>query len=710
MRHHRYVWFAAVLLSIAFAPACPLPAQQPPGLNDQMEKAIKDAAKTVGPSVVQIQTQGGADIVVTSPKGPVLRKGIGPTTGVIVDADGYIISSAFNFSNNPASIIVSIPGQKEPVLAKKIATDTSRMLTLIKVEKTGLPVPKFVPVKELKVGQSAIALGRTLDFKALDQTREHPPSISYGIISALGRIWGKAIQTDAKISPVNYGGPLIDITGRVQGIIVPASPDGSDVTAGFEWYDSGIGFAIPMEDIMAVVPKLKKGKDLEKAALGVNMKGGNQFGVLPEIAKVAPGSAADKAGLKPGDIITEIDGKAVVNQAQIMHLLGPKYIGDTIALKYKRGKEEKAIAKLDLIAVTKEVKYQHPFMGVLAIRDDPKLGVEVRYVYPKSPAEAAGIKTGDRIVKYGKAKDKLIGFKGDKRGRDELADFLNTLAPGSEIVLAVNGQDGKDKGAITLKLNAMPGSSPGSEDIVPAKLLALASAKKALAPLETNDPNAKPPKVDQDGKKAEIGMLKRTNAGGDRKYWIYVPKDYNPQISYAVVVWLHPPGKFADDDCEKTTDAWDDFCTENKVILVGPLTEQDGGWTPSDTELVLEAVRDVTSRYTVDKNRIIAYGLGNGGQMAFHMAFKARDTFRAAATLGAVVTEPTENVANQRLSFYVAGGDRDPVIKAIVQTRDRLINNRFPVFYRQFANRGREPLDDESFAELVRWIDSLDRL
>ena len=86
----------------------------------------------------------------------------------------------------------------------------------------------MVPKRDIVEGQWSIALGRTLDAK-----RAQSPSISVGIISATGRIWGKALQTDAKISPINYGGPLIDIEGRVQGILVPASPQGEDVTAGF---------------------------------------------------------------------------------------------------------------------------------------------------------------------------------------------------------------------------------------------------------------------------------------------------------------------------------------------------------------------------------------------------------------------------------------------------------------------------------------------
>jgi serine protease Do len=698
---------SAIGLTLALAGWLTLPSQAQQGdLNDQFEKAIKAAAKTVAPSVVQIQTQGGTDIVVTSPKGPIFRKAFGPTTGVVVDESGYIISSAFNFINNPTTILVAIPGTKEPMLAKKVATDKSRMLTLLKVEMNGLPVPKFVPVKELKVGQSAIAMGRTLEFKASDMSKDHPPSISYGIISALGRIWGKAIQTDAKVSPINYGGPLVDVTGRVQGILIPASPRGEDLTAGFEWYDSGIGFAIPMEDVMAVVPRLKKGKDLDKAVLGVQMKGQDQFSAKPIVENVTVGSAAAKAGLKPGDIIIEMDGKPVVNQAQILHILGPKYDGDTISLKYKRGKDEVAVDKVELLSPSKDQRYQNAFLGILSLRDDPKLGVAVRYVYPKSPASAAGLKAGDRIVKYGDS-DKLQGFKGEQRGRDELADFLNGQKPGAEISLEVADKEGQAK-TVKLKLAPMPGSTPGEDDFLPDKLPSLASAKKALYPLETAPGAAKPAKVDP--KMGATGMLKRANAAGDRKYWIYVPKDYDPQIAYAVVVWLHPPGKFAEEDNDKVSDQWDEYCRDNNIILVGPLTEQEGGWTPADTDLALEAVREVMTDYTVDKNRVVAHGSGSGGGMAFNLGFKARDTFRGVAAHGAVWNDPAENNPAQRLAFYVAAGDRDPVLKAIAETRNKLVARGFPVLYRQFMNRGREYLDDAAFVELIRWIDALDRL
>src|SRR5580692_11756041 len=91
-------------------------------LNDQLEKMTKDAARKAGPSVVQIETRGGTDIVVAGPKGQTFRKALGPTTGVVVAADGYIISSAFNFLNNPTTILVQLPGKSEPIFATRVAT------------------------------------------------------------------------------------------------------------------------------------------------------------------------------------------------------------------------------------------------------------------------------------------------------------------------------------------------------------------------------------------------------------------------------------------------------------------------------------------------------------------------------------------------------------------------------------------------------------
>src|SRR5262249_55073645 len=153
-------------------------------------------------------------------------------------------------------------------------------------------------------------------------------------------IWGKAIQTDAKVSPVNYGGPLVDIQGRVLGILIPASPRGQDEAAGVEWYDSGIGFAIPMEDVINILPRLKKEKELRKGLLGITVQGGDLYGATPVVAAVAHGSVAQHAGIKPGDAIVAINGMAVGREAQASHILGTLYEGDAVSVRVRRdGKE-----------------------------------------------------------------------------------------------------------------------------------------------------------------------------------------------------------------------------------------------------------------------------------------------------------------------------------------------------------------------------------
>ena len=269
--------------SLAVLLICGVAAAQ--DVNEKNESAMKAAAAAVGPSVVKIETAGGTELA--GAPGAGVRKGVGPTTGVVVAADGYIISSAFNFANKPSDIFVSIPGRAGRAVAKVVASDTTRMLTLLKVDAKDLPVPVPVAKADIQVGQWSLALGRTL---TLDVSG--PPSISVGIISAVGRISGKALQTDAKVSPVNYGGPLVSIDGRVQGILVPASPRGEGDTAGLEWYDSGIGFAIPFEDVLKVVPRLRDGKDLRRGMMGITPQSLELYNTALVIGAVAPDSAA----------------------------------------------------------------------------------------------------------------------------------------------------------------------------------------------------------------------------------------------------------------------------------------------------------------------------------------------------------------------------------------------------------------------------------
>ena len=333
---HRTLLFIAALA--ALAPA----ARADEDLGDLKEQAIKAAVARAAPCVVQIETQGGEDVV-RAAGGGMIRRGMGPTSGLVVSPDGYIVSSAFNFANKPATIDVSVPGRKDRFPAKVVATDQTRMLTLLKIDANGLAVPTLAPKADMKIGQTTLALGRTLPDAIND-----PPSVSVGIISALGRIWGKAVQTDARISPANYGGPLVDLAGRVQGVIVPASPYAEGETAGFNMYDSGLGFAVPLEDINAILPRLKEGTDLKRGILGVTVQVKDPYTTPPVVSGVEAGSAAEKAGIRVGDRIKEIDGQPVETQVQLQTRLGAKYEGDQVAVKLDRGGTEVSLPAVAL--------------------------------------------------------------------------------------------------------------------------------------------------------------------------------------------------------------------------------------------------------------------------------------------------------------------------------------------------------------------------
>ncbi len=698
---------AALAIPIALTAGLLLmgPRAKADDVDEEQEKAVKEAVKAVAPSVVKIETSGGTEIVKAG-GGPGIRRGVGPTTGLVVSADGYIISSAFNFANKPAQIRVTIPGLKERKVARVVATDQTRMLTLLKIidlpEGTKLPVPKPTPKADIQIGLTAIAVGRTLTSEGADL-----PSISVGIISALDRIWGKAVQTDAKVSPTNYGGPLVDLQGRVQGVLVPASPQAEGELAGFEWYDSGIGFAIPLVDINAVLPRMVKGTEkepivLKRGYIGITMKSANMYEGEPVIATVSPGSAAEKAGLKADDKVTEIEGKKLDNYAQMQHVLGGKYEGDAVAIKVLRGKEEMSFAKV--ILGSPEMAFPQAFMGILPVRDDPEPGVEVRYVYPKSPAEKAGLKIGDRNMKVSNPtappKSPFIDIT---RGRDQLLAVMEISRPGQLLSMKVKRKAGGMMDDVNVTL-------AGASDSVPEKTPDNASAKKALT-----KPGVKAPAPAPDAKKPETGLMKKMDPAKVHTYWVYVPGEYDPNIAYSVVIWFHPLGKNKEEAIEDFADGWATFCDDNNMILICPQSTNPRGWTPAEADFVAQALRTVGETYTIDRKRVVTHGLGVGGEMAYYFAFQQRTTIRGVAPIGAALgSNPREKVTNQPLSFFLMVGGKDPVKPAVAQTKTKLTDFKYNVILREITNMGHEYIDGRTgkstLEELIRWVDSLDRI
>jgi S1-C subfamily serine protease/predicted esterase len=715
------------------------------------EAAMKAAVEKVAPCVVKIETTGGTEVVGgPSAMAGGTRKGVGPTTGLVVAADGYVVTSSFNFANKPTDVFVTIPGRPTRLVAKVVAHDQTRMLSLLKVDAKDLPVPPPYPKADLKVGQWTIALGR-----ALNPDPDAPPSASIGIVSALGRIEGKCVQTDAKVSPVNYGGPLVAVDGRVIGVLVPASPRGTTDTAGIEWYDSGIGFAVPLEDLNRVLEKFKEGKDLRRGLLGVTFQNAQEpYFDPPLIENVTPDSAAAKLGLKTGDKIVKIDGKPIPHITALQFALGPKYDADKVSVTVVRdGKEEEF---KDVTLTASASSFAAPYLGVLPMRDDPELGVEVRYVYPNSPADKAGIMAGDRIVKAQPPKafrqpgnDGAVSFQ----GRQGLAQVVLQHQPGATMELQVKRKDSGKVDTVKATLGAVP-------DDLPEGLPLPSSVEKALEKPKVPD-GAKPgkpkekevdPKIDpkkpgkipvpddkkqipvpdkkdekkpddkKDEKKTddkkdekkekevETGLIKLTNPTLGREYWVYVPTTYKPGISHGVILWLHDAGK-GGKDSEDVVKIWREYCDACHFILVGPKSQNPDGWVASETEAVVGDLKDVLGRYTTDRTRVIAHGMGSGGAMGYYLGFHARDVIRGVAVSGAVPgTQPKDNTPGQSLSFFLVVGDKDPNLKEIAEGVAKLKEKKFPVVYREIKDFGKEYLTDAVLTELQKWLDALDRI
>ncbi|HEY4233969.1 MAG TPA: S1C family serine protease, partial [Lacipirellulaceae bacterium] len=339
-----------ILIQVSFAVAQDTPSES---LGDQEQAAIRAAVNRVDDSVVQIRTIGGLEEVDRT------LMPDGPTTGVVISSEGWIVSSAFNFIQPPASILVTFAnGEQAP--ATLVAKDHSRMLVLLKLQRLPqLTVPEFAPAADVHPGDWAIAVGRT--YRA-DRT-----NISVGVVSAVNRMLGKAIQIDAHVSVANYGGPLVDIHGRVVGIIVPMAPQATSEVAGAEWYDSGIGFAVPLAPIQPAIDRLKRGEDQYPGILGVSFASGLAQTSPAEIAAVRPNSPAGVAGLRKSDLIVAINDQSVSSQTDLRFALGPRYAGETIQVKAKRGDDE---LERTVTLAGKLEPFRHAFLGLLPLRPE----------------------------------------------------------------------------------------------------------------------------------------------------------------------------------------------------------------------------------------------------------------------------------------------------------------------------------------------------
>jgi serine protease Do len=342
---------AALLLLAAALTHPPCLAQQPdtpegvverdPAALPAFDEALQRARLAAAPSVVEVEALGGlpeahrvADNADQAKREGVLTKrgfkqAYGPSTGLVVRADGLILTSTFVLNREPRFLVVTLADGRSYV-AKLVGRDDGRGLALLRIRAEALPVPRFAARADLQVGRYSLALGRGL------ATSE--PTLALGIISGLGRIGGRALQSSALISPVNYGGPLVSLEGEVQGLIVPLSLRGG--MAGVDIYDSGIGFAIPAPDLLGVVERLAGGTAAEPVVLEPGF-----LGLMPDpthrgggvrVAGVAPESPAAAAGIAEGQRVLEVDGAKVDAPWQLRRALAKHYVGDEVELLVER--------------------------------------------------------------------------------------------------------------------------------------------------------------------------------------------------------------------------------------------------------------------------------------------------------------------------------------------------------------------------------------
>jgi S1-C subfamily serine protease len=257
-----------------------------------------------------------------------IRHGNDVGSGFVYDKDGYIMTAAHVIDGVDQVEVRLYDGTK--LEGRVVGTDDLNDVGVVKVDRTGLPTAPLAVGQELQVGQLAIAIGSPF---GLNET------VTAGIISSTDRILDdgrEVIQTDAPINPGNSGGVLADRRGRVIGInsaIRPGAGTNGNV---------GIGFAVPIDIAAKSATAIVQGRQIEIGYLGVTASPttGGRDGAL--IAVVAPGSPAQKAGLRAGDLVTSVDGQAIQSHSEMIAAIRAHKPGDEVTLGVTRGGSETA--------------------------------------------------------------------------------------------------------------------------------------------------------------------------------------------------------------------------------------------------------------------------------------------------------------------------------------------------------------------------------
>lgn len=298
---------------------------------DAYSEAVVTVAEKVGPAVVQISVvhRGTA----RTRRGPVPFESPGAGSGVAIAPDGYVLTNSHVVHNASDLEVTLEDGRVFP--AQLIGEDPATDLAVIRIQATGLPTAQLGDSDRLRVGQLVIAIGNPLGFQA---------TVTTGVVSALGRslrsqggrLIEGIIQTDAALNPGNSGGPLVDSRGRVVGI-------NTAIIQGAQ----GICFAVPVNTARWVTGLLIKEGRIRRAFLGIagesrplqarlvrahHLESISGVGVV----QVVPGSPAQSAGLRAGDIVISLDGALQGGVDDVHRFLSRARIGALVQIKVLR--------------------------------------------------------------------------------------------------------------------------------------------------------------------------------------------------------------------------------------------------------------------------------------------------------------------------------------------------------------------------------------
>lgn len=261
-------------------------------------------------------------------------------SGVILRSDGYLVTNNHVIEGAENLSVLLFDGKEYE--AEVVGSDEFTDLAILRIDAENLPIIRFGDAERLKVGQWVMAFGSPL-------AAELNNTVTTGIVSAVGRYSSTGtsvqnyVQTDAAINPGNSGGPLVNLNGELVGINTAIFTR----TGGYQ----GIGFAIPVNTVQRISEQLIENGSVQRARLGVEYGAASDAlrkaldlpAGAAQVGNVVDGSAADKAGIREGDVILGLDGKKLDNALALSTIIGSLQPGDKVDILINREGDEKTI-------------------------------------------------------------------------------------------------------------------------------------------------------------------------------------------------------------------------------------------------------------------------------------------------------------------------------------------------------------------------------